>query len=330
MTIFTAAAGLSNPHLQTLVPRFIRKQALFAPQWQTLETPDGDFLDLAWSESPEGDTPSNEARSNKPIFVLFHGLEGSFESPYANGLMNAFAKDGWLSVMMHFRGCSGKPNRLARAYHSGEVEDARFFLKHLDRQFPNNPKVAVGISLGGNMLANYLVEYADDPLLSAATIVSAPFDLACCSSRIERGFSKIYKKYLLNSLKSNALKKGNLLQDQLGITAKAIKKINKLYEFDERITAPLHGFKNAQDYYAQCSALPKLNQIKLQTQIIHAKDDPFMTDDVIPKFVLPDNIDYRLFQKGGHVGFITGSTLKPRFWLEEALPAYYESLQDSA
>ncbi|MGF1814718.1 hydrolase, partial [Vibrio splendidus] len=109
MTIFTAAAGLSNPHLQTLVPRFIRKQALFDPQWQTLETPDGDFLDLAWSESPEGDTPSNEARSNKPIFVLFHGLEGSFESPYANGLMNAFAKDGWLSVMMHFRGCSGKP-----------------------------------------------------------------------------------------------------------------------------------------------------------------------------------------------------------------------------
>ncbi|MEZ8356883.1 hydrolase [Vibrio sp. 10N.222.47.A9] len=330
MTIFTAAAGLSNPHLQTLVPRFIRKQALFSPQWQTLETPDGDFLDLAWSESPEGDTPSNEARSNKPIFVLFHGLEGSFESPYANGLMNAFAKDGWLSVMMHFRGCSGKPNRLARAYHSGEVEDARFFLRHLHAQFPNNPKVAVGISLGGNMLANYLAEYADDPLLSAATIVSAPFDLACCSSRIERGFSKLYKKYLLNSLKSNALKKIKLLQEKLGITAETIKKIDKLYEFDERITAPLHGFKNAQDYYAQCSALPKLNKIKLPTQIIHAKDDPFMTDDVIPKFVLPDNIDYRLFQKGGHVGFITGSTLKPRFWLEEALPAYYESIQDSA
>ncbi|MDN3632017.1 hydrolase [Vibrio lentus] len=355
MTIFTAAAGLSNPHLQTLVPRFIRKQALFAPQWQTLETPDGDFLDLAWSESPDGDSsngdesnsdnlsndnpssdnqrsdkPSSDKQSNKPIFILFHGLEGSFESPYANGLMNAFAKDGWLSVMMHFRGCSGKPNRLARAYHSGEVEDARFFLRHLHSRFPNNPKVAVGISLGGNMLANYLADYADDPLISAATIVSAPFDLACCSSRIEQGFSKLYKKYLLNSLKSNALKKHKLLQEKIGISAESIKKIDKLYEFDERITAPLHGFKNAQDYYAQCSALPKLNRIKLPTQIIHAKDDPFMTDDVIPKFVLPDNIDYRLFQKGGHVGFITGSTLKPRFWLEEALPAYYESIQDSA
>ncbi|WP_299687327.1 hydrolase [uncultured Vibrio sp.] len=335
MTIFTAAAGLSNPHLQTLLPRFIRKQALFQPQWQTLETPDGDFLDVAWSESPESDTPSinHSSRgkiSNKPIFVLFHGLEGSFNSPYANGLMNAFAKDGWLSVMMHFRGCGKKPNRLARAYHSGEIEDARFFLTHLHAQFPNNPKVAVGISLGGNMLANYLAEYADEPLLSAATIVSAPFDLASCSSRIEQGFSKIYKNYLLKSLKSNALKKVALLQDELGISAETIHNIDKLYEFDERITAPLHGFKGAQDYYAQCSALPKLNKIKLPTQIIHAKDDPFMTDDVIPKFTLPNNIDYRLFKQGGHVGFITGSTLKPRFWLEEALPAYYQSIQDSA
>ncbi|MGB1322377.1 MAG: hydrolase [Vibrio gallaecicus] len=325
MTIFTAAAGLSNPHLQTLVPRFIRKQTLFKPTWQTLDTPDGDFLDLAWSEDPTG-----EQLKKKPIFVLFHGLEGSFESPYANGLMNAFAKDGWLSVMMHFRGCSGKPNRLARAYHSGEVEDARFFLEFLNKQFPDNPKVAVGISLGGNMLANYLADYADDPLLSAATIVSAPFDLASCSSRIEQGFSKIYKKYLLNSLKDNALKKGQILLDELGISAESIKNIRHLYEFDERITAPLHGFKNAQDYYVKCSALSKLQKIKLPTQIIHAKDDPFMTDAVIPKFVLPENIDYRLFQHGGHVGFITGNTLKPRFWLEEALPAYYESIQDSA
>src|SRR5690606_4655188 len=109
--------------LQTLLPRFIRKKALFEPIWQTLDTPDGDFLDLAWSEDP-----SSESARKKPLFVLFHGLEGSFFSPYANGLMNAFANAGWLSVMMHFRGCSGKPNCLARAYHSGETEDARYFL----------------------------------------------------------------------------------------------------------------------------------------------------------------------------------------------------------
>ncbi len=321
MTQFVAAKGLTNPHLQTLAPRFIRKKALFEPVWQTLDTKDGDFLDLAWSE----DWQSEKAK-NKPIFVLFHGLEGCFYSPYANGLMHAFAENGWLSVMMHFRGCSGKPNNLARAYHSGEVEDARLFLQHLDSLFPNQTKVAVGISLGGNMLANYLAQYNQEPLLDAATIVSAPLDLSACSQRIEQGFSKIYKTYLLSSLKRNALRKHHLLKGELDLSYQSIKRVTKLYEFDDLITAPLHGFKDAQDYYQRCSGIHRLKDIKLPTQIIHAKDDPFMTEDVIPKYVLPDNIDYRLFDQGGHVGFVAGSALKPKFWLEEALPAYYESL----
>ncbi|QPL53367.1 hydrolase [Vibrio navarrensis] len=325
MTQFTAARGIKNPHLQTLLPRFIRKKALFEPIWQTLDTPDGDFLDLAWSEDP-----SSESASKKPLFVLFHGLEGSFFSPYANGLMYAFANAGWLSVMMHFRGCSGKPNRLARAYHSGETEDARYFLQHLQRHFPQNHKVALGISLGGNMLANYLATYQDAPLVDAATIVSAPLDLSACSERIEQGFSRIYRRYLLSSLKKNALQKHHLLSNALAISPRSIKKLTRLYQFDDLITAPLHGFKNALDYYQQCSGLHKLREIRIPTQIIHAKDDPFMTDAVIPKFVLPDNIDYRLFDHGGHVGFLTGSALHPRFWLEESLPIYYESLAVSA
>ncbi|MDF2154695.1 hydrolase [Vibrio sp. CAU 1672] len=321
MTQFSAAAGIKNPHLQTLLPRFIRKKALFNPIWQTLTTPDDDFLDLAWSEEPHTDSAQR-----KPVFVLFHGLEGCFYSPYANGLMDAFARSGWLSVMMHFRGCSGKPNKRARTYHSGEVTDARLFLKQLHQQFPNSPKVAVGISLGGNMLANYLAQYRDNPLLDAATIVSAPLDLAACAERIEQGFSKIYRRYLLSSLKRTALQKHDLLHGELALSYRSIKRVTRLYEFDDLITAPLHGFKNAQDYYQQCSGLNKLPQIKLPTLIIHAKDDPFMTEAVIPKFILPDNIDYRLYEHGGHVGFLSGSALQPRFWLEEALPAYYESV----
>ncbi|MDA0149470.1 hydrolase [Vibrio sp. LaRot3] len=324
MTQFTAATGLSNPHLQTLAPRFIRKKALFEPIWQTLDTPDGDFLDLAWSEDKESDTAKD-----KPLFILFHGLEGCFYSPYANGLMDAFAKQGWLSVMMHFRGCSGKPNKLARAYHSGEVKDARLFLEYLHQRFPNQKKIAVGISLGGNMLANYLAEYADEPLLDAASIVSAPLDLSACSERIEQGFSKLYKTYLLNSLKRNALRKHHLLKGELDLSYQSIKRVTRLYEFDDLITAPLHGFKDAEDYYQRCSGIHRLRDIRLPTQIIHAKDDPFMTDAVIPHFVLPDNIDYRLFDQGGHVGFVTGSVLKPRFWLEETLPAYYHSLKSA-
>ncbi|CAM3059282.1 MULTISPECIES: hydrolase [Vibrio] len=321
MTQFIAAKGLANPHLQTLAPRFIRKKALFEPLWQTLNTPDGDFLDLAWSEDWQ-----TEHAKKKPVFILFHGLEGCFYSPYANGLMHAFSQQGWLSVMMHFRGCSGKPNHRARAYHSGEVEDARFFLEQLNQQVPNETKVAVGISLGGNMLANYLAEYNQAPLLSAATIVSAPLDLSACSERIEKGFSKVYKTYLLSSLKKTALRKHHLIKGELDVSYQSIKRVTKLFEFDDLITAPLHGFKDAQDYYQRCSGIHKLKDIRIPTQIIHAKDDPFMTDAVIPKYVLPDNIDYRLFEQGGHVGFLTGSALKPRFWLEEALPAYYQSL----
>ena len=322
MTQFIAASGISNPHLQTLIPRFIRKKALFEPIWQTLDTADGDFLDLAWSEDSQ-----SPAAQDKPLLILFHGLEGCFYSPYANGLMKAFAKNGWLSVMMHFRGCSGKPNRLARAYHSGEIEDARFFLEYLNQHFPNQVKVAVGISLGGNMLANYLAEHADDPLLDAASIVSAPLDLSACSERIEQGFSKVYKTYLLASLKRNALRKHHLLNVELGLTYQCIKRVTKLYDFDDLITAPLHGFKNAEDYYQRCSGIHRLQQIRLPTQIIHAKDDPFMTDAVIPHFVLPENIDYRLFDNGGHVGFVSGSLMNPRFWLEEMLPAYYRALK---
>ncbi len=325
MTQFTAAKGLGNPHLQTLAPRIIRKQALFEPHWQTLDTPDGDFLDIAWSESV-----ADDSQIDRPIFVLFHGLEGCFYSPYANGLMNAFANSGWLSVMMHFRGCSGKPNNLARAYHSGEVEDARFFLEHLNQRFPNQKKVAVGISLGGNMLVNYLAQYNHEPLIDAATVVSAPLDLSACSQRIEQGFSKVYKTYLLSSLKKNALRKHHLLKGEIDLSYQNIKRVTKLYEFDDLITAPLHGFKDADDYYQRCSGIRRLKEIRLPTQIIHAKDDPFMTEAVIPKYVLPDNIDYRLFDKGGHVGFVTGSALKPRFWLEEALPAYYQALANSA
>ncbi|WP_391088957.1 hydrolase [Vibrio sp. NH-UV-68] len=325
MTQFVAAKGLANPHLQTLAPRFIRKKALFEPVWQTLDTPDGDFLDIAWSEPM-----ASQASQHKPLFVLFHGLEGCFYSPYANGLMNAFAQQGWRAVMMHFRGCGGKPNKLARAYHSGEIEDARFFLEYLDELFPHQTKIAVGISLGGNMLANYLAQYRDEPLLDAATIVSAPLDLSSCSKRIEQGFSKLYKNYLLASLKKSALQKHHLLKGELGLSYQHIKRVTKLYEFDDLITAPLHGFKDAQDYYQQCSGIHRLKQIQLPTQIIHAKDDPFMTEAVIPKYVLPENIDYRLFDQGGHVGFVSGSALKPRFWLEEALPAYYQSLAVSA
>ncbi|SEG63646.1 hydrolase [Vibrio hangzhouensis] len=319
---FIAAKGLANPHLQTLIPRFVRRRTLFEPVWETLDTPDGDFVELAWSEAPH----SLSAQS-KPVFILFHGLEGSFDSPYANGLMHAFAQHGWLSVMMHFRGCGPTPNRLARAYHSGEIWDARQFIELLDHRYPNAKKVAVGISLGGNMLTNYLAHFGDDSKLDAATVVSAPLNLAACAQRIEQGFSRVYRSYLLSSMKKNALNKLHLLRDALGLTEERIRNMQRLYEFDDLITAPLHGFRDADDYYQRCSGLQRVCDITIPTQFIHAKDDPFMTHDVIPNFALPAHINYRLQERGGHVGFMTGSLRKPRFWLEETLPNDYQHLK---
>ncbi|OBT10055.1 hydrolase [Vibrio sp. UCD-FRSSP16_10] len=316
---FSPHWGIRNPHLQTLMPRLIRRQPLFTPVWETLHTTDDDFLDLAWSEDWQ-----NAQTHNKPIFILFHGLEGSFNSTYANGLMHAFANKGWLSVMMHFRGCSGKPNKQARAYHSGETEDARFFLEHIHKRYPNNPKVAVGVSLGGNMLVNYLANYTEQPLVDEATVICAPLDLAACSKRIEQGFSKLYQSYLLNSLKKHTLQKMHLLEDVITINSTTLNNMRFLHQFDDAITAPLHGYVDAKDYYTQCSGLPRLNDIRIPTNIIHAKDDPFMTDEVIPTFTLNNNLQYHLMNHGGHVGFVAGSLKAPNFWLEMALPNFYD------
>ncbi|MBD1557369.1 hydrolase [Vibrio sp. S9_S30] len=316
MIPFKPAFGLSNTHIQTLLSRFLRRKPLFEPVRERLELPDGDFVDLAWSEPPNTDT-------SKPIFILFHGLEGSFESPYANGLMHAFAKQGWLAVMMHFRGCSGELNRLPRAYHSGETEDARFFIKQLTERFPSQTKVAVGVSLGGNMLVNYLAKYTENTLLNAASVVSAPLDLLACSQRINRGFSKVYQRYLLSSLKENAVAKLPLVQKVMALTEKEIHEIDSMFDFDDVITSRLHGFEDAHHYYQTCSGLSMLNKIRIPTDIIHAHDDPFMTEKVIPTAPLPAHVKYHLLRKGGHVGFVNGHLFRPKFWLEEALPEHF-------
>ncbi|MCG3865361.1 MULTISPECIES: hydrolase [unclassified Photobacterium] len=317
MSQFTPASGLQNPHIQTLLPRFVRRQPLFTPVTQRLTTPDDDFLDLAWTESPTDD--------RKPLMILFHGLEGSFHSPYANGLLYAAKQQGWLGVMMHFRGCSDELNRQPRGYHSGEVNDARFFITWLREQFPQRPFIAVGVSLGGNMLINYLAKYGDDSDLVAAQAVSPPLNLASCSARIQQGFSKIYQQYLLSSMKRTMAKRIILHQDKMPITHQQLDAINTVWQFDQHITAPLHGFIDADDYYQRCSGLQQLNLISTPLRIIHAKDDPFMTESVIPSQPLPSNIDYNLYEKGGHVGFVSGSIFKPTFWLEHSVPTWFKT-----
>ncbi|WP_337263942.1 MULTISPECIES: hydrolase [unclassified Serratia (in: enterobacteria)] len=320
---FRPLIGASNPHLQTLLPRLVRRHVLLKPHWQRLELPDGDFVDLAWSEDPQ-------LARHKPRVVLFHGLEGNFYSPYAHGLLNAWREQGWLGVVMHFRGCSGVPNRKQRIYHSGETEDARFFLRWLRDSFGEVPTAAVGISLGGNMLAYYLAQQGNDSLLQAAVVVSAPLMLEPCSVRMEQGFSRVYQHYLLGQLKQNATRKLLHYPDTLPLSLPQLNQLRRIREFDEVITSRLHGFNGALDYYRRCSALPLLPQITTPLLIIHAKDDPFMTDEVIPDLTrLPANIEYQLTERGGHVGFVGGTLKKPQMWLEYRIPSWLSPFLES-
>jgi len=311
---FRPMRGGRNPHFQTMLPRVIRRKLGFTPTWQRLELPDGDFVDLAWSEDPQ-------QAKHKPRLVVFHGLEGSLHSPYAHGLIEAAKARGWLGVVMHFRGCSGEPNRLNRIYHSGETEDGTWFLHWMKREFGEARTAAVGYSLGGNMLACLLAKEGNSVPLDAAVIVSAPFVLEACSAHIEKGFSRIYQHYLLNLLKGNASRKLKAYPGTLPIDLLQLKRVRRLREFDDLITARIHGFTDAIDYYRQCSAMPLLNKIACPTLIIHAKDDPFMDHHVIPdSATLPACVEYQLTEHGGHVGFVGGTLLRPQMWLEKRIP----------
>lgn len=316
MIPFNPIPSARNAHLQTLLPRLLRRQPLFDPIWQAFDLPDGDFVDLAWTHHPD---------VGQPIIVLFHGLAGSFDSPYANGLLAAFKQQGWCGVVMHFRGCSGRLNRAPRTYHSGETEDARAFLTDLRQTYPHNEIAAVGVSLGGNMLVRYLADYHHDPIIRCGCAISPPLDLAACSTRIQQGFSRVYQAYLLRSMRQTLSEKLTRHQQVGQWHAGERPKIKTLFQFDQTVTAPLHGFNDAQHYYQTCSGLPVLDAIQVPLAIIHAKDDPFMTDAVIPTSPLPANIDYQLSEHGGHVGFVTGSWRQPQFWLEQSVPHWLAS-----
>ncbi|OON39304.1 hydrolase [Izhakiella australiensis] len=312
--VFTPLAGFQNAHLQTLLPRILRRRVRLRPHWQRLALPDGDFVDLAWSEDPAH-------AAHKPRMVLFHGLEGSINSPYAHGLIEAAQQRGWLGVVMHFRGCSGEPNRLKRIYHSGETEDASYFLQWLHTRWGRVPTAAVGVSLGGNMLACLMGKQGNDCLLDAGVVISAPLMLEPCSVKLEQGFSRFYQYYLLSLLKQNAMRKLRAFPGTLPVDALQLKHIRRLRHFDDAITSRAHGFSDALDYYRQASALPLLHGVRKPLLIIHAKDDPFMTDDVIPAPAqLSASTTYQLTSNGGHVGFVGGTLLRPRMWLEQRVP----------
>jgi predicted alpha/beta-fold hydrolase len=316
--MFNVTHPLKNRHIQTLYAPLFRKQEkkLFF-EIERFELDDGDFVECYWH--------NQKPKDKRPIVTLFHGLAGSFKSPYILGLMRALERKGFASVLMHFRGCSGKPNLLPRSYHSGDTVDARAWIDYLKVKYKENPLHAVGYSIGGNMLLKLLGEDGFKTPLKSAISVSAPMDLDITAKQINQGFSKRYQKHLLDPLKETLLLKYEAfdMPKLINQSQEAIKNIQTIEEFDEKYTAPINGFKSAQDYYKKCSAKQFLKDIKIATVIIHALDDPFMTPEILPtKDELSEYVQLNISKHGGHVGFVNGTIFRPKYWLEERIVRY--------
>jgi len=321
---FKPAFGLKSRHAQTLFSTFFRKLPQAKMEMEHFELPDGDFLECFWDEKPKTETKT-------PIVTLFHGLEGSYKSPYIQGMMSALKKAGFSTVIMHFRGCSGKENRLPRSYHSGETGDAKAWIEHLQKQYPDAPLFAVGYSLGGNMLLKLVSEWRDSSPLKASVSVSAPMQLNICADQMNKGFSKIYQAHLVKHLNASLLKKyqEHPMQSLLSFEEKEIKNIKTFWDFDGVYTAPIHGFSSASDYYKRSSSKQYLKDIRQKTLIIHSLDDPFMTPDVIAKEdEISESVTMEIYPHGGHVGFISGSFFNPIYWLEKRIPQYFKDLRN--
>lgn len=308
VTSFKPAWWCRNRHLQTLWPVFFRRRLRPKVRRERLELPDGDFIDLDWT-----------LNANGPIVIILHGLEGSSHSHYARGLLDLLPRKGYRAVVMHFRGCSGEPNRLARAYHSGDTGDIDFLVRTLKAREPNTPLVTIGFSLGGNALLKWLSEQGSQAPVKCAVAVSVPFLLHQSTLHMQRGFARIYQWYLLKSLKRNLSRKA--VNFDLPASSDEIRRMTNFYDFDDRITGPLHGFSGAMHYYTSSSSRQYLQKIQVPTLIIHAEDDPFMHAKVIPNAdEISATITFDLHRHGGHVGFVYGRwPWKPRYWLEERI-----------
>jgi predicted alpha/beta-fold hydrolase len=317
---FTPAWWLPGPHCQTVGARWTRRRDGPPLERERVSLPDGDFLDLDWARA------GTHADPRRAVVVVLHGLEGSARSGYALETYRQLERHGLAAVGLNFRSCSGELNRGRRLYHSGETDDLRFVVGLLRRRFPEARIGAVGFSLGGNVLLKYLGEESpgrqmgqkgqEGQGVQAAAAISVPYDLAASAAFTERGVARLYVRRLVRSLRA----KVRARQADLGalLDARRALRARTFWEFDDAATAPLHGFRDADDYYARSSSATFLRAIGVETLLIHAEDDPFLPPSVIPRDAVAANPRLRpLFVRhGGHVGFVAGQPWRRRYWAE--------------
>jgi hypothetical protein len=296
---YRAPWWLPGGHLQTIAAALapVPRVAWRRERWNT---PDGDFIDLDWAE-PAG-------AGDGPLLALFHGLEGSSNSRYARAIAAHGLAIGWRSVVPHFRGCSGELNRLPRAYHSGDSAEIGWILERLQaRHAPPGQLYAAGVSLGGNVLLKYLGEQGTDARVARAAAVSAPLELAAAGGALDRGLSReLYTRMFLRTLRRKTFEK--MRARGIRIDARRLARARTFWEFDDAVTAPLHGFLGADDYWARSSSAPWLARIRVPALVLNARNDPFMPASVLDRVArelrdarAPVVLEFP--RTGGHAGF---------------------------
>jgi uncharacterized protein len=326
--LYRGPRWLPSGHAQTIVPALFARLPAVAYRRERWTTPDGDFIDLDWlaDDSSTGRTPGKPA--NAPLFVLFHGLEGSSDSHYARVLMAAAKARGWRGVVPHFRSCSGPMNLLPRFYHLADSAEVDWILRRLKQQY-GGPIVAAGVSLGGNVLLRWLCERESEAsIVDAAVAISAPLDVHAGGQAISQGFGMIYTRNFLKTLKRKALAK---LEQFPGLyDRETMLAARTLYAFDNVVTAPLHGFRDTNHYWTHATTRPLLPRITVPTLILNARNDPFLPGSVLPSkaevsaAVMLDQPDH-----GGHVGFMTGPFPGRIDWLSQRVFGYLKTYVSS-
>ena len=299
-------------------PRFRRER------W---DTPDGDFIDVDFLDrNIAGEAPES------PIVVLFHGLEGHSRSHYARAMAREVQRRGWRMAIPHFRGCSGEMNRLPRAYHSGDSQEIGWILARMRALHAPGavPLFAAGVSLGGNALLKWLGEssQAAVKVVTAAAAVSAPLDLRIAGDALERGFNLFYTRMFLSTLKAKSEELHRLHPGRFDLAA--MRGSRTLRDFDNAVTAPLHGFRDTDDYWIRASSLPHLAAIRVPTLVINARDDPFVPSRALPQPVQVSGCVTTEFPlHGGHVGFVSGTFPGAIDWMPRRLCGHFAAMAEA-
>jgi predicted alpha/beta-fold hydrolase len=323
---FRPAWWARGPHAQTLAGKLLRPEVTIALERERWPTPDGDFIDVDFTPEPPP-PPGGALPEGAPLVVLLHGLEGSARRRYALLAYRELARHGIRAVGFNFRSCSGELNHTSRAYHSGETGDLALVLGRLADRFPGRRMGALGFSLGGNVLLKFLGEREADthPLLAAAA-VSVPFDLAAGADALEATpMGRFYALWFLRSLQRKVRGKSALLRELVQLDR--VLAAETLRAFDDLATAPLHGFRDAAHYYELSSSARYLERVRTPTLLLQSLDDPFLPAGALPLRAIHGNPYFLpvLVERGGHVGFVEGSALSPRFWAEEEAARFLAS-----